>query len=103
MNHDNSPWHPLAPSEAITRAITARGQWHDAELAMTVARHRFDRWLITSHQDTPSLALMHAHHTHTAVHEAVRAITMLIDTLGAELTALITTPPQRTDIPTQRR
>jgi hypothetical protein len=103
MNHDKSPRHHLTPSDATTCAITASGQWHDAELAMTVARHSFDRWLVTGHQDTPSLAIMHAHHTHTAVHEAVRAITTLIDTLGAEMTALITTPPQRTDIPTQRR
>jgi hypothetical protein len=44
--------------------ITAKVQWHDAELALTVARHSYDRWLAAVHQDTPSLATMHAYHTH---------------------------------------
>jgi hypothetical protein len=55
------------------------GVW--AELALTVARHSFDRWFVAGHQDTPSLAIMHAHHTHVALHEAARAITMLVDTV----------------------
>jgi hypothetical protein len=79
--------------------ITANVQWHDAQLALTVARHGYDRWLTAVHQDTPSLATMHAYHTHTALHETARAITTLIDTLRAEVAALITTPAQGTDIP----
>jgi hypothetical protein len=83
--------------------ITANVQWHDAELALTVARHGYDSWLTAVHHDTPSLATMHAHHTHTALHETARAITTLIDTFRAEAAALITTPAQGTDIPTQQR
>jgi hypothetical protein len=79
--------------------ITANVQWHDAELALTVDRHGYDRWLAAVHQDTPSLATMHAYHTHTALHEAARAITTLIDTFRAEAAALITTPAQGADIP----
>lgn len=64
--------------------ITANTQWHDAELALKVARHSYDRWLIAGHEDTPSAAIMHAHHTHTALHEAARAITILSETFRAE-------------------
>jgi hypothetical protein len=56
-----------------------------------VARHSYDRWL-TAVQDTPSLATMHAYHTHEALHEAAHALTTLIDTFRAEAAALITTP-----------
>ncbi len=102
MNQEGSaPHHPAQP-DAVTRAITASRQWHDAELAMTVARHSFDRWFVAGHAHTPSLAAMHAHHTRAAVQEAGRAITMLSETFAAETTALITTSAQR-DIPTQRR
>jgi hypothetical protein len=45
---------------------------------------------------------MHAYHTHEALHEAARAITVLIDTFRAEAAALITAPARGTDIPTQR-
>jgi hypothetical protein len=72
--------------------VAANTQWHDAELALKVARHSFDRWLLAGHQDTPSLATMHAHHTHVALHEAARAITTLIDTVHAQTAPLITTP-----------
>jgi hypothetical protein len=102
MNHDESPRHHPAHSDGTTRAITASRQWHDAELAMKAARHSYERWLVAGHEDIPSLAIMHAHHTRTAVHEAARAIATLIETLGAEATTL-TTPARRTDIPTQRR
>jgi len=81
MNHAKSPPHHPAQNDATTRAITASRQWHDAELAMKVARHSLDRWLVADHEHTPSLAIMHAHHTRTAVHEAARAITMLVETL----------------------
>jgi hypothetical protein len=93
MNHSCSPPQPPAPSEATTPTITASAQWHDAELAMKVARHSFDRWLTAGHDNTPSIALMHAYHTHTALHEAARSITMLIEIFRAEANALITTPP----------
>jgi hypothetical protein len=100
---DESPRHHPAQSDGTTRAITASRQWHDAELAMKVARHSFERWLVAGHEDTPSLAIMHAHHTRVAVHEAARTIAMLIETLGTEATTLITTPAWRTDIPPECR
>jgi hypothetical protein len=101
MNHDDSPRQHRIQSNGTTGAIAVSTQWHDAELAMKVARHSFDRWLTAGHEDTPSLAIMHAYRTHTALHEAARAITMLIETFRVEAAALITTPAQGTDIPTQ--
>jgi hypothetical protein len=92
MNQDDSPRPPPAHNGGTTRVLAANTQWHDAELALKVARHNFDRWLVAGHENTPSLALMHAHHTHVALHEAARAITMLVDTVHAEKAALITTP-----------
>jgi hypothetical protein len=92
MNHDESLRPPPAHNGGTTRVIAANTQWHDAELALKVARHSFDRWLVAGHQDTPPLAIMHAHHTHTALHEAARAITTLVETVHAEIAALITTP-----------
>lgn len=103
MNQDESPRQHWIQSNGTTRAIPASTQWHDAELAMKVARHSFDRWLTAGHADTPSLAMMHAYHTHTALHEAARVITMLIETFRVEAAALITTPARGTDIPTQHR
>jgi len=103
VNPDDVPRRPPAHGDDATGAITTSGRWHDAELAMKVARHSFDSWLIAGHQDTPSLALGHACHTHTALHEAARAITALIDTFRVEAAALITSPAQDTDTPAQRR
>jgi hypothetical protein len=103
MNHDDSPRHHPTQNDSTTRAITASTQWHDAELALKVARYTFDRWLIADHQDTPCPAIMHAYHTHTALHEAARAITMLIDTFRVEATTLITNPTHGTDTPTPRQ
>ncbi|MCA1693582.1 MAG: hypothetical protein LC749_01995 [Actinobacteria bacterium] len=103
MNHHKSPSHHPTHSDATTPGITANTQWHNAELALKVARHNYQRWLTAGHEDTPSPAVMHAYHTHEALHEAARAITALIDTFRAEATALITTPARGTDIPTQRR
>jgi hypothetical protein len=91
MNHDDSPRPSPAHNGGTTRVIAANTQWHDAELALKVARHSFERWLVAGHDDTPSLA-MHAHHTHTALHEAAHAITLLVETVRAETAALITTP-----------
>jgi hypothetical protein len=61
---------------------------------MKVARHSFERWLVADHEDTPTPVLMHACHTHEALHEAARAIAVLIETFCAEAAALITTPAQ---------
>jgi hypothetical protein len=103
MNHDDSPQRHRIQSNGSTGAIAASTQWHDADLAMKVARHSFDRWLTAGHEDTPSLAMMYAGRTHTALHEAARVITMLIETFRAEAAAVITTPARGTDIPTQRQ
>ena len=70
---------------------------------MKVARYSFDRWLTAGDEYTPSLAIRHAYHTHTALHEAARVITMLIETFRVEAAVLITTPARGTDIPTPRR
>jgi Sigma-70, region 4 len=103
MNHDDPPRRHRIQSNGSTGAIAASTQWHDAELAMKVARHSFDRWATAGHEDTPSLAIMYAGRTHTALHEAARVITMLIETLRVEAAAVITTPARGTDIPTQRQ
>lgn len=103
MNQDDPPRRHPAQGDDATGAITTSGQWHDAELAMKVARHSFDSWLVAGHEDTPSLVLRHACHTHTALHEAARAITALIETFRVEAAALITSPAQGTDVPAQRR
>jgi hypothetical protein len=103
MNQNGPPRRHPAQGDDATGAITTSTQWHDAELAMKVARHSFDSWLVAGHEDTPSLALRHAYHTHTALHEAARAITALIDTFRVEAAALITSPAHDTDTPAQRR
>jgi hypothetical protein len=100
MNHDDSPRQHRTHSDGITRGVAASAQWHDAELAMKVARHSFDRWLTAGEENTPSLTIVHAYHTHVALHEAARVITMLIETFRVEAAALITTPGAGTDIPT---
>lgn len=103
MNYDDSAGQHRIQSNGATGAIAASAQWHDAELAMKVARHSFDRWFTAGHEDTPSLALMHAYRTHAALHEAARVITMLIETFRVEAAALATTAARGTDMPTQRR
>jgi hypothetical protein len=103
MNQDGSSQQDPTPSGDTTRGIAASTQWHDVELAMTVARHSLERWLVAGHEDPPSAALMHACHTHTALCEAARATAVLIETFRAEAAALITSPAQGTGIPTQRR
>ncbi|PZS29404.1 MAG: hypothetical protein DLM61_13045 [Pseudonocardiales bacterium] len=72
--------------------IAANLQWHDAELALKVARHSFERWLDAGHEDTPCPGAIHAHQTHEALHEAARTVTMLIETFRVEASALIATP-----------
>lgn len=100
MNQDDPMRRHSTQSDGAP-VIDANIQWHDAELAMKVARHSFERWLAAGHEDTPSHAITHAYHTHTALHEAARAITMLIETFRAEVTALIATPARGTDVPSQ--
>jgi hypothetical protein len=102
MNQDDSQRHRIQ-SDGTTRGVAASAQWHDAELAMRVARHSFDRWLTAGAGDAPSLTLAHAHHTHAALHEAARVITMLIEMFRVEAAALITSPVRGTDLPTQHR
>jgi hypothetical protein len=77
---------------AATIPVSAARQWHDAELAMRVARHSFDRWITASDQDPRSLASMHADHTRTTVHEAARAIATLLNTLDTDAATVTTTP-----------
>jgi hypothetical protein len=101
INHGQSSRPHPAHSDATTPVIAAR-QWHDAERAMKVARHSFDRWLTAREQDAASVAITHAHHTRTAVHEAARTIATLVNALDAETSE--PKPPQRdTDITIPRR
>jgi hypothetical protein len=95
--HDSSPRHSTR-SDGGSRVIAANLQWHDAELALKVARHCFERWRIAGQQDTT----MHAYHTHMALHEAARIIALLIETLRVEANAPITVPARGADIPAQR-
>ena len=53
---------------------------------MNVARRCFEGWLQASPKDPPSTPNMHAYHTHEALHEAARAISLLIETFRAEAT-----------------
>jgi hypothetical protein len=99
MNHDDSQRHHPAQSHAIPRASAASSQWYDAELAMKLARHSFEGWLAAGHDDASSSAMRHAYCTHEALHEAARAITLLIETIRAEAATLITTPAHDTHIP----
>lgn len=102
MDQDNSLWQQPARSDGSTRVIAANLQWHDAELALKVARHCFERWRVAGHRDTPSPATMHAYHTHVALHEAARSIDTLIETFRVEANARITAPANGADVPTQR-
>jgi hypothetical protein len=92
IHPDDSPRPHPAQNGHTPGAITANTHWHDAELALKVAGHSYQKWLVAGHEDTPSLATMHANRTHEALGEAARAITMLIETVRAETAALITTP-----------
>jgi hypothetical protein len=103
MNQDDCPRHHPAQSRGTTRATVASSQWHDAELAMKLARHSFDRWRAAGYEEASSSAQRHVYCTHEALHEAARAITMLIDTIRVEVAALITTPAQDLGIPAQHR
>jgi hypothetical protein len=102
VHQDDSPRPHRAQNGGTTRTIGVNMQWHDAELALKVARHNYERWLAAGHGDTPSSAIMHAYYTHEALHEAARTITMLIDTFRTEVAASTSTAAHGTDIPTPR-
>ena len=57
MDQDNSPLRDPPQSDGRTRVIAANLQWHDAELALKVARHCFERWRVAG-PDTPLPATM---------------------------------------------
>ncbi|PZS38260.1 MAG: hypothetical protein DLM62_14750 [Pseudonocardiales bacterium] len=82
--------------------IAANLQWHDAELALKVARHCFERWRVAGPQDTPLPATMHAYHTHVALHEAARVIATLIETFRLEANTRVTISAPGAGLPTQR-
>jgi hypothetical protein len=103
MNQNGSSWHHPAQSDGTSRAIAASRQWHDAELAMKVARHSFERWLVAGHEDTPSPSVMHAYHAYVALHEAARVITVLIELFRVEAASLSVSPARSAGVPTQRR
>ncbi len=98
MDQDNSAPQHSTQRDASTRVIAANLQWHDAELALKVARHCFERWRVAGPQNTTT----HAYHTHMALHEAARIITLLIKIFRVEANALVTVPARGADIPTQR-
>lgn len=102
MNQNGSSRHHLAESDGATRAIAASRQWHDVELALKVARHSFERWLVADHEDPPSPAVMHAYHTHETLHEAARVITVLIEFFRVEA-GVDHLPARDADIPAQCR
>lgn len=102
MDQDNSPPRDPPQRDGRTRVIAANLQWHDAELALKVARHCFERWRVAGPKDTPLPATMHAYHTHVALHEVARVIAMLIETFRLEANARITTQAPGAGIPIQR-
>ncbi|MGH3780366.1 MAG: hypothetical protein ACRDRO_06990 [Pseudonocardiaceae bacterium] len=102
MDQDNSPRQHPTRSDGSTRVIAANLQWHDAEIALKVARHCFERWRVAGDGDTPLPATMHAYHTHVALHEAARIIAALIETFRVEANARITAPARGADVPSQR-
>ena len=59
-------------------------QWQDAELAMAVARRCFQSWLEVGHYDAPINVTRYAYHTHEALHDALRNISLLIETIRVE-------------------
>ncbi|MGB9280271.1 MAG: sigma factor-like helix-turn-helix DNA-binding protein [Pseudonocardiaceae bacterium] len=102
MNQDSPPRHHPTRSAGGTRAVATTMQWHDAELAMKVARHTFEEWLLAGQEDPSSPATMQAYHTHAALHEAARVIAMLIETFRVDVSALISAPTRDTGVLTQR-
>jgi hypothetical protein len=82
--HSPSPQRLQGQRELVDGKILALCQWQAADIAMNVARRYFEAWLHSNHKDTPAMARLHAYHTHEALHEATRAIGMLIETLRAQ-------------------
>ncbi|HEX5347778.1 MAG TPA: hypothetical protein VFW64_11875 [Pseudonocardiaceae bacterium] len=102
MDQDKSPRQHPPQNDGRTRVIAANLQWHDAELALKVARHCFERWRVAGPQGSPLPATMHAYHTHVALHEASRVIAVLIETFRVEANARITIPGSGAGVPAQR-
>jgi hypothetical protein len=94
MIQDRCPL-PSAPThhdDTHRAGIGCLQQWQDAELAMTRARRCFEGWRQASGADRPSTAIRHAYHTHEALHEAARALSLLIETFRVEAMPRATTP-----------
>lgn len=53
---------------------------------MTVARRCFQSWRALAHQDTSAALTRYAYYTHEALHEALRAISLLVEALRIEAT-----------------
>lgn len=73
--------HPQGQHELVDGKVLALCQWQDADMAMNAARHHFEVWL---HSDTPAVFRLYAYRTHEALHEATRAIDVLVETLRVE-------------------
>jgi anti-anti-sigma factor len=71
------PRRPLDQCESTNPTGTACLQhWQDAQLALDVARRCFEAWRQAGGDQT---AIRHARHTHEALHEASRAIAVLME------------------------
>jgi hypothetical protein len=85
MEQHSPPAQPLqGQHELVDGKILALCQWQDADIAMNAARRYFETWLHSDHKETPATVHLYAYHTHEALHEATRAIGVLIETLRVE-------------------
>lgn len=82
--HSPLSQHLQSQGELVDGKILALCQWQDAAIAMNAARRCFETWLHSDHKDTPATVRLYAYHTHEALHEATRAIGVLIETLRVE-------------------
>ena len=82
--HSPLPQHLRGQRELVDGKILALCQWQDADIAMNVARRYFESWMHSDHKDTSATVRLYAYHTHEALHEAARAIGVLIETLRVE-------------------
>jgi hypothetical protein len=76
--------HLQGQCELVDGKIIALCQWQDAAIAMNAARRYFETWLHSDHKDISATVRLYAYHTHEALHEATRAIGVLIETLRVE-------------------
>jgi hypothetical protein len=82
--HSPPAQHLQGQHELVDGKILALCQWQDADIAMNVARRYFETWLHSDHEDTSATVRLYAYHTHEALHEAIHAIGVLIETLRVE-------------------